>query len=126
VRRHVDTVHKQAPRYDCPVAFCIRKWTNGFSHEDRLLEHLRVYHHWDIPKKKQVKDDEILIILLRQKIKELEAENAELREKNAELEESNAEFETMNKWLERRVRVLCGVVTDVMRIDDDSFGAPSG
>lgn len=139
MRRHVDKLH--TPRFDCPVAFCARKWAYGFIREERLLEHLRSVHHWDIPTKQQLKDDEILINSLRENINSLngdikslgetidslggkiggvEAENGGLRKKINELEETIEELETKNKWLERRVLVLCGVVTDVMRLGDDS------
>jgi peptidoglycan hydrolase CwlO-like protein len=110
-----------------------------------LLEHLRTHHHWDIPTKQQIKDDETLINSLRENINSLkgdigalgdtidslggkiggvEAENGGLRKKIKELEETIDELETKNKWLERRVLVLCGVVTDVMRLGDES-GQPS-
>jgi len=106
-----------------------------------LLEHLRTYHHWDIPTKQQIKDDETLINSLREnisslngdknslgdtisslggKIGEVEAENGGLRKRIKNLEETIEELETKNKWLERRVLVLCGVVTDVMRLGDEA------
>jgi chromosome segregation ATPase len=138
------------PHLDCPVAFCVRKWAYGFIYEERLLEHLRKVHHWDIPTKQQIKDDENLINSLREninslhgdinslngdkkslgdtinslggKIGEVEAENGGLRKKINGLEKTIEELETKNKWLERRVLVLCGVVTDVMRLGDDSAG----
>jgi peptidoglycan hydrolase CwlO-like protein len=107
---------------------------------------LRTVHHWDIPTKQQIKDDEILINSLREninllngdkdslvetinslggKIGGVEAENGGLQKKIKELEETIDELETKNKWLERRVLVLCGVVTDVMRLGDGSSEQPS-
>lgn len=116
---HIDKVH---PHYDCPVIYCHRKWRNGFSSANHLIEHLRAYHHWDIPEKRDPKEGEELESL-RQKCPEITAENATLGGKVKELEEENAELKTTNEWLERRVRVLCGVVTDVMRLDDSSAAA---
>lgn len=39
-------------KQDCPVDDCLRKDNNGFSRRDHLIEHLRSYHNWDVPKRR--------------------------------------------------------------------------
>ncbi|KAL4895543.1 hypothetical protein BDV59DRAFT_156350 [Aspergillus ambiguus] len=54
LKRHESTVHR--PVYqDCPVEECLRKDSNGFPRRDHLIEHLRSYHHWNVPKRRVVK-----------------------------------------------------------------------
>lgn len=50
VRRHQATVH--FPKLsDCPSPRCPRKGKNGLTRRDHLIEHLRSYHHMQIPKR---------------------------------------------------------------------------
>ncbi|KAG2417256.1 hypothetical protein HFD88_008475 [Aspergillus terreus] len=54
LKRHETTVHR--PVYqDCPVEECLRKDSNGFPRRDHLIEHLRSYHHWNVPKRRVIK-----------------------------------------------------------------------
>lgn len=117
--RHIDQEHQH---YDCPITYCPQKWTNRFSRPNHLLEHLRAYHKWDIPKKRKPEEDEALDSL-RQKNAEIAAENGLLSEKIKVLEQKVSELEPMNEHLERRVRVLCDAVTTIMRLDDGSSAA---
>jgi len=61
VRRHQQSVHFPVLE-DCPMPRCPRKGKNGLSRKDHLIEHMRSYHHIDIPKRavgkrKSVKGD---------------------------------------------------------------------
>lgn len=51
LKRHESSVHFPV-RQDCPVHDCLRKHGNGFPRRDHLIEHLRSYHHWNVPKKR--------------------------------------------------------------------------
>ena len=52
LERHQTCVHKKnGPKLDCPKRKCARKGTQGFSRKDHLTEHLRHYHHEEIPKR---------------------------------------------------------------------------
>ncbi|KAF7587702.1 hypothetical protein BBP40_006837 [Aspergillus hancockii] len=51
LKRHQTSVHNPVFQ-DCPVAGCIRKNGNGFPRRDHLIEHLRSYHHMDVPKRR--------------------------------------------------------------------------
>lgn len=42
-------------RHDCPMKGCPLKDGNGFPRRDHLVEHLRSYHHWDVPKRRASK-----------------------------------------------------------------------
>ncbi|EAW11577.1 putative C2H2 finger domain protein [Aspergillus clavatus NRRL 1] len=54
LRRHQTSAHN--PIYqDCPVEHCSRKKLNGFPRRDHLIEHLRSYHHLDVPKRRMTK-----------------------------------------------------------------------
>ncbi|KAF9891750.1 hypothetical protein FE257_003231 [Aspergillus nanangensis] len=54
LKRHEASVHN--PVYqDCPVDGCLRKEANGFPRRDHLIEHLRSYHQWDVPKRRVIK-----------------------------------------------------------------------
>ncbi|RHZ50965.1 hypothetical protein CDV55_101435 [Aspergillus turcosus] len=54
LKRHQTSVHY--PVYqDCPVEHCPRKDLNGFPRRDHLIEHLRSYHHMDLPKRRMTK-----------------------------------------------------------------------
>ena len=47
--RHVKTQH--FPKwFDCQFKKCERKGSHGFNRKDHYTEHLRDYHHQDIPK----------------------------------------------------------------------------
>jgi hypothetical protein len=50
VKRHQTSVHFPVLE-DCPMEHCPRKGKNGFPRKDHLTEHLRSYHHMDIPKR---------------------------------------------------------------------------
>ncbi|PLN80735.1 hypothetical protein BDW42DRAFT_106976 [Aspergillus taichungensis] len=50
LRRHQTSVHNPVPE-DCPVEGCSRKDSKGFPRRDHLKEHLRTYHHIDVPKR---------------------------------------------------------------------------
>ncbi|KAJ5469643.1 hypothetical protein N7539_009261 [Penicillium diatomitis] len=54
LKRHSTSVHYPVFR-DCPVEHCSRKGSNGFPRQDHLKEHLRSYHHLDVPKRRAVK-----------------------------------------------------------------------
>ncbi|KAL1962320.1 hypothetical protein VTN77DRAFT_9811 [Rasamsonia byssochlamydoides] len=54
VKRHQTSVHFPVLE-DCPVDQCPRKGKNGFPRKDHLTEHLRTYHHMDIPKRVMAK-----------------------------------------------------------------------
>lgn len=49
--RHRRTVHFTVFQ-DCPVPDCSRKDIHGFQRRDHLVEHLREYHHMDVPKRR--------------------------------------------------------------------------
>ncbi|KAB8067174.1 hypothetical protein BDV29DRAFT_186635 [Aspergillus leporis] len=51
LKRHQTSVHNPVFQ-NCPVAGCIRKDSNGFPRRDHLIEHLRSYHHLDVPKRR--------------------------------------------------------------------------
>ncbi|KAE8144152.1 hypothetical protein BDV25DRAFT_112241 [Aspergillus avenaceus] len=51
LKRHQSSVHNPVFQ-DCPVSGCIRKDSNGFPRRDHLIEHLRSYHHLDVPKRR--------------------------------------------------------------------------
>ncbi|KAB8261198.1 hypothetical protein BDV32DRAFT_121892 [Aspergillus pseudonomiae] len=51
LKRHESSVHNPVFQ-DCPVQGCIRKDSNGFPRRDHLIEHLRSYHHLDVPKRR--------------------------------------------------------------------------
>lgn len=50
LKRHQSSVHYPVFR-NCPVEHCSRKGSNGFPRQDHLVEHLRSYHHLDVPKR---------------------------------------------------------------------------
>ncbi|KAI2786548.1 hypothetical protein POX_g08934 [Penicillium oxalicum] len=54
LKRHSTSVHYPVFR-NCPVEHCSRKGSNGFPRQDHLVEHLRSYHHLDVPKRRAVK-----------------------------------------------------------------------
>ncbi|KAI9037284.1 uncharacterized protein KD926_000646 [Aspergillus affinis] len=54
LKRHQTSVHNPVFQ-DCPVEECLRKAGNGFPRRDHLIEHLRSYHHWDVPKRRAVR-----------------------------------------------------------------------
>lgn len=54
VKRHQASVHFPVLT-DCPMVSCPRKAKNGFPRRDHLIEHLRSYHHMDIPKRSVTK-----------------------------------------------------------------------
>ncbi|KAF2110823.1 hypothetical protein BDV96DRAFT_473402, partial [Lophiotrema nucula] len=41
-----------SPEYPCYVPRCTRIGDKGFTRRDHLVEHLRNFHHLDIPKRK--------------------------------------------------------------------------
>ncbi|KAL4942472.1 hypothetical protein BDV06DRAFT_192092 [Aspergillus oleicola] len=51
LKRHQSTVHYPVFQ-NCPVPDCSRKDSNGFPRRDHLVEHLRSYHHMDVPKRR--------------------------------------------------------------------------
>ncbi|PYH97078.1 hypothetical protein BO71DRAFT_374073 [Aspergillus ellipticus CBS 707.79] len=54
LKRHQASVHNPVFQ-DCPVQECLRKDGNGFPRRDHLIEHLRSFHHWDVPKRRTAK-----------------------------------------------------------------------
>ncbi|KAF2020187.1 hypothetical protein BU24DRAFT_459794 [Aaosphaeria arxii CBS 175.79] len=54
LQRHQSTVHNKntTPEYPCEVKGCTRIGDKGFTRRDHLVEHLRNFHHIDIPKRK--------------------------------------------------------------------------
>ncbi|BCS29219.1 C2H2-type zinc finger protein [Aspergillus puulaauensis] len=54
LKRHQTTVHYPVFQ-NCPVSDCSRKDGNGFPRRDHLVEHLRSYHHLDVPKRRAAK-----------------------------------------------------------------------
>ncbi|KAJ5233914.1 uncharacterized protein N7469_005680 [Penicillium citrinum] len=54
LKRHQSSVHYPVFR-NCPVDNCSRKGSNGFPRQDHLVEHLRSYHHLDVPKRRACK-----------------------------------------------------------------------
>ncbi|KAJ5780624.1 hypothetical protein N7457_005784 [Penicillium paradoxum] len=54
LKRHQSSVHYPVFR-NCPVESCSRKGSNGFPRQDHLVEHLRSYHHLDLPKRNACK-----------------------------------------------------------------------
>ncbi|KAL4741356.1 hypothetical protein BDV11DRAFT_72843 [Aspergillus similis] len=54
LKRHQTTVHYPVFK-NCPVPDCSRKANNGFPRRDHLVEHLRSYHHMDVPKRRAAK-----------------------------------------------------------------------
>ncbi|KAH7130326.1 hypothetical protein B0J11DRAFT_249860 [Dendryphion nanum] len=54
LQRHQATVHKAPgpPDYPCSVPECTRVGEKGFTRRDHLVEHLRNFHHIDIPKRR--------------------------------------------------------------------------
>ncbi|KAJ5111175.1 hypothetical protein N7532_001710 [Penicillium argentinense] len=54
LKRHQSSVHYPVFR-NCPVDHCSRKGGNGFPRQDHLVEHLRSYHHLDVPKRRAFK-----------------------------------------------------------------------
>ncbi|KAJ5965618.1 hypothetical protein N7481_012332 [Penicillium waksmanii] len=54
LKRHQSSVHYPVFR-NCPVDHCSRKGSNGFPRQDHLVEHLRSYHHLDVPKRRAFK-----------------------------------------------------------------------
>lgn len=54
LKRHQSSVHYPVFR-NCPVDHCSRKGSNGFPRQDHLVEHLRSYHHLDVPKRRALK-----------------------------------------------------------------------
>lgn len=54
LKRHQSSVHFPVFR-NCPVEHCSRKGSNGFPRQDHLVEHLRSYHHMDLPKRRALK-----------------------------------------------------------------------
>ncbi|KAF1939478.1 hypothetical protein EJ02DRAFT_456885 [Clathrospora elynae] len=52
LQRHQSTVHGMGtPEYPCTVPRCNRIADKGFTRRDHLVEHLRNFHHIDIPKR---------------------------------------------------------------------------
>ncbi|KAL4906663.1 hypothetical protein BDW74DRAFT_150924 [Aspergillus multicolor] len=54
LKRHQSTVHYPVFQ-NCPVPDCSRKDNNGFPRRDHLVEHLRSFHHMDVPKRRAAK-----------------------------------------------------------------------
>ncbi|KAJ5594230.1 uncharacterized protein N7459_000438 [Penicillium hispanicum] len=54
LKRHQTSVHYPVFR-NCPVEHCSRKGSNGFPRQDHLVEHMRSYHHLDVPKRRAFK-----------------------------------------------------------------------
>ncbi|KAL5121574.1 hypothetical protein ACEQ8H_000646 [Pleosporales sp. CAS-2024a] len=53
LQRHQSTVHGMGtPDFPCTVAHCNRVGDKGFTRRDHLVEHLRNFHHIDIPKRR--------------------------------------------------------------------------
>ncbi|OAL45602.1 hypothetical protein IQ07DRAFT_213518 [Pyrenochaeta sp. DS3sAY3a] len=53
LQRHQSTVHSiTTPEYPCTVPRCNRIADKGFTRRDHLIEHLRNFHHIDIPKRR--------------------------------------------------------------------------
>jgi len=53
LQRHQSTVHGVGtPGYPCTVQDCSRVGDKGFTRRDHLVEHLRNFHHIDIPKRR--------------------------------------------------------------------------
>ncbi|RII08819.1 hypothetical protein CUC08_Gglean007215 [Alternaria sp. MG1] len=53
LQRHQSTVHGVGtPEYPCNVPRCNRVGDKGFTRRDHLVEHLRNFHHIDIPKRR--------------------------------------------------------------------------
>ncbi|KAH9875655.1 hypothetical protein IAQ61_003119 [Plenodomus lingam] len=53
LQRHQSTVHGVGtPDYPCTVPRCNRVGDKGFTRRDHLVEHLRNFHHMDIPKRR--------------------------------------------------------------------------
>ncbi|KAF1848951.1 uncharacterized protein K460DRAFT_83129 [Cucurbitaria berberidis CBS 394.84] len=53
LQRHQSTVHGVGtPEYPCTVPHCNRVGNKGFTRRDHLIEHLRNFHHIDIPKRR--------------------------------------------------------------------------
>ncbi|CAO2650148.1 Nn.00g014400.m01.CDS01 [Neocucurbitaria sp. VM-36] len=53
LQRHQSTVHGVGtPDYPCTVPRCNRVGDKGFTRRDHLVEHLRNFHHIDIPKRR--------------------------------------------------------------------------
>ena len=53
LQRHQSTVHGVGtPEFPCYVARCNRVGEKGFTRRDHLVEHLRNFHHIDIPRRK--------------------------------------------------------------------------
>ncbi|ORY08335.1 hypothetical protein BCR34DRAFT_589996 [Clohesyomyces aquaticus] len=53
LQRHQSTVHGMgSPEFPCTVPRCTRVGDKGFTRRDHLVEHLRNFHHLDIPKRK--------------------------------------------------------------------------
>jgi hypothetical protein len=60
MERHCSTVHAKSENkiYECDAPRCQRKGSNGFTRKDHLTEHLRNYHHCEIPKRRKRSDPE--------------------------------------------------------------------
>ncbi|KAE8838465.1 hypothetical protein PTNB73_03519 [Pyrenophora teres f. teres] len=53
LQRHQSTVHGMGtPEFPCSVPRCNRVGDKGFTRRDHLVEHLRNFHHIDIPKRR--------------------------------------------------------------------------
>ncbi|KAF2654431.1 hypothetical protein K491DRAFT_600854, partial [Lophiostoma macrostomum CBS 122681] len=53
LQRHQSTVHGMGtPDFPCTVPRCTRVGDKGFTRRDHLVEHLRNFHHLDIPKRR--------------------------------------------------------------------------
>ncbi|KAF2787905.1 hypothetical protein K505DRAFT_315873, partial [Melanomma pulvis-pyrius CBS 109.77] len=53
LQRHQSTVHGVGtPDFPCTVPRCTRIGDKGFTRRDHLVEHLRNFHHLDIPKRR--------------------------------------------------------------------------
>ncbi|PSN72261.1 hypothetical protein BS50DRAFT_630325 [Corynespora cassiicola Philippines] len=53
LQRHQSTVHGVGtPDFPCTVPKCTRVGDKGFTRRDHLVEHLRNFHHLDIPKRR--------------------------------------------------------------------------
>ncbi|KAF1951597.1 hypothetical protein CC80DRAFT_508780 [Byssothecium circinans] len=53
LQRHQSTVHGVGtPDFPCTVRDCSRVGDKGFTRRDHLVEHLRNFHHIDIPKRR--------------------------------------------------------------------------
>jgi len=66
--RHRACVHEKSEnkKFSCTESNCSRTGQSAFTRKDHLMEHLRNYHHHDIPKKKRAKDDKDLGVWIKE------------------------------------------------------------